>query len=588
MMEATTWTTAHPIKKRATAGMAMAERQHAGGVIDSETLQRWARTCADSLTRQKDEINRLNVFPIPDSDTGSNMAFTMSSAVSALDHALRERERTRNRAQSTPSSTVHRRREMALTTAEVATVLAIGATKGSRGNSGVVLSQLLRGLAESAKSGPLDGTSVRDALSNSLRFVQAAIVNPVEGTVITVLRSAAAAATSAAQTSDRAGVVAHAARCAAKRALERTPSQLPVLRHAGVVDAGGRGLLVLLDELDRALAGATDATDHSHVGRPGTGAGTTSVVHKSSATIADGGTPGALSPTEIEVMFFIDGADLGELREFLTPRGDSLIVGAMTESSARIHIHTVDAGEVIEGAYERGAVSDLKVEVIHPTGPEQVRNADASRPRLRSVLAVVPSHEAATFFGKAGADTVVVTRPTINPGETECRPDERGDTYYCDLLREAITQEAVDEVVLLTNGVIDPRLIRDCVPDVVIVPSASLCAGVAAMAVHDPSQSLAADTAGMIDAAQETTTIIISDDDVVGGDPHCDLTPPPAVTHAWATVSELLATGGELVTVISGSEHWTRVVQQLPRREGAEYSFFTVEGCGAALMIGVE
>lgn len=108
------------------------------------------------------------------------------------------------------------------------------------------------------------------------------------------------------------------------------------------------------------------------------------------------------------------------------------------------------------------------------------------------------------------------------------------------------------------------------------------------MAVHDPSQSLAADTAGMIDAAQETTTIIISDDDVVGGDPHCDLTPPPAVTHAWATVSELLATGGELVTVISGSEHWTRVVQQLPRREGAEYSFFTVEGCGAALMIGVE
>ena len=160
-------------------------------------LQRWARACAQTLARQKEEINRLNVFPVPDSDTGSNMAFTMASAVSALDHAVREREVKKSRSRAGNSAGIgsrpHRDDDTELTTSEAAIALAIGATKGSRGNSGVVLSQLLRGLAESAQDGPLDGASVCDALSNSLRFVQAAIVNPVEGTVITVLRSAAAA-----------------------------------------------------------------------------------------------------------------------------------------------------------------------------------------------------------------------------------------------------------------------------------------------------------------------------------------------------------------------------------------------------------
>lgn len=175
--------------------------------IDSTTLQRWARACAHTLARQKEEINRLNVFPVPDSDTGSNMAFTMASAVSALDHALREREmkKSRSRAGNGAQSGTDLTTDASLTTSEAAIALAIGATKGSRGNSGVVLSQLLRGLAESAQAGPLNGTSVCDALSNSLRFVQAAIVNPVEGTVITVLRSAAAAATSAAQSTDKCG-----------------------------------------------------------------------------------------------------------------------------------------------------------------------------------------------------------------------------------------------------------------------------------------------------------------------------------------------------------------------------------------------
>ena len=598
--------------------------------IDSTTLQRWARACAHTLARQKEEINRLNVFPVPDSDTGSNMAFTMASAVSALDHALREREmkKSRSRAGNGAQSGTDLTTDASLTTSEAAIALAIGATKGSRGNSGVVLSQLLRGLAESAQAGPLNGTSVCDALSNSLRFVQAAIVNPVEGTVITVLRSAAAAATSAAQSTDSAGAVAHAARLAASRALERTPSQLPVLRRAGVVDAGGRGLVVLLEELERVLttrdgdswdggfsdvgindvdinaftpahiggknswtsdgelstgsgqlhpdSSASDRVNASRTPAPGTG---NDEIGGGSSSVGNSA-PNA-SASQLEVMFFIENTDLEDLRTFLVPLGDSLIVGALTDHSARIHIHTNRAGDVISGAYERGDVSKLTVETLHQVSADRPSSLQTARPRLRSVLAVVPSEDAAAFFGRAGADTVVI------------EADENvADQDQYEVVCEAIEKEVVDEVVLVTNGIVDPNEVDGRLANVVVVPASSLCAGLAAMAVHDPSQSLDADAAAMVDAARGTTTMTLSYDDLGhrsdGESTSAELPPPPEVIRAWKTVSELLEKGGELVTVISGDDHWSQVMQSLPQSDTSEYSFFTIPKCGAAVMIGVE
>ena len=598
--------------------------------IDSTTLQRWARACAHTLARQKEEINRLNVFPVPDSDTGSNMAFTMASAVSALDHALREREmkKSRSRAGNGAQSGTDLTTDASLTTSEAAIALAIGATKGSRGNSGVVLSQLLRGLAESAQAGPLNGTSVCDALSNSLRFVQAAIVNPVEGTVITVLRSAAAAATSAAQSTDSAGAVAHAARLAASRALERTPSQLPVLRRAGVVDAGGRGLVVLLEELERVLttrdgdswdggfsdvgindvdinaftpahiggknswtsdgelstgsgqlhpdSSASDRVNASRTPAPGTG---NDEIGGGSSSVGNSA-PNA-SASQLEVMFFIENTDLEDLRTFLVPLGDSLIVGALTDQSARIHIHTNRAGDVISGAYERGDVSKLTVETLHQVSADRPSSLQTARPRLRSVLAVVPSEDAAAFFGRAGADTVVI------------EADENvADQDQYEVVCEAIEKEVVDEVVLVTNGIVDPNEVDGRLANVVVVPASSLCAGLAAMAVHDPSQSLDADAAAMVDAARGTTTMTLSYDDLGhrsdGESTSAELPPPPEVIRAWKTVSELLEKGGELVTVISGDDHWSQVMQSLPQSDTSEYSFFTIPKCGAAVMIGVE
>lgn len=585
--------------------------------IDSTTLQRWARACAHTLSRQKEEINRLNVFPVPDSDTGSNMAFTMASAVSALDHALREREikkgRSRARNSAEADSYSQRDDDTELTTPEAAIALAIGATKGSRGNSGVVLSQLLRGLAESAQAGPLNGASVCNALSNSLHFVQAAIVNPVEGTVITVLRSAAAAATSAAQSTDSAGAVTHAARLAASRALERTPSQLPVLRRAGVVDAGGRGLVVMLEELERVLttrAGEIDDVDMNAFNFPHgdrktawtnddglvtgsdpsgldvLGNDEVNVMRVSAPCTENGETDAREAETssvasQIEVMFFIENTDLEDLRKFLVPLGDSLIVGALTDHSARIHIHTNRAGDVISGAYDRGGVSELTVEPLHQVSANRPSSLQTARPRLRSVLAVVPSEDAAAFFGRAGADTVVIDANA-----------NAGDQHQYGSVRETIEKEDVDEIVLVTNGIVDPNDVDGLMPSVVVVPASSLCAGLAAMAVHDPSQSLDADASAMIDAARGTTTITLSDDDMGGrrdGEPTItEPSPPSAAIRAWDTVSELLETGGELVTVISCDDYWSRMMQSLPQSDTAEYSFFTIAKCGAAVMIGVE
>ena len=159
-------------------------------------------------------------------------------------------------------------------------------------------------------------------------------------------------------------------------------------------------------------------------------------------------------------------------------------------------------------------------------------------------------------------------------------------------MREAIEKEYVDEVVLVTNGIVDPNEVDGCMPNVVVVPASSLCAGLAAMAVHDPSQSLDADAAAMVDAARGTTTMTLGYDDMgdrSDGEPtSTELAPTPAVIRAWETVSDLLEKGGELVTVISGDDHCSQVMQSLPQSDNAEYSFFTIPKCGAAVMIGVE
>lgn len=300
--------------------------------ITGDVLVRWARLATSALQDAREEINALNVFPVPDSDTGSNMAHTMQAA-------LAEAEQLSETASFQ----------------DIAQALATGAVRGARGNSGVVLSQVFRGLA--GVTGPsADLADVASSLNTAVRLVTEAIADPQEGTVLTVLRVAAEAASAPDATIDRVII-------AANRALAETPSQLAELRRAGVVDAGGRGLCVILGALGDALSGGIGEHIAPDI-----------EVHGS----------------YLEVMFYFQSDTFDE--DVTAFDGDSFMVARDTPSSGTIHVHTRRAGELITEAFSRGTVTHLRIEAL----PED--------PRESHVDIVVPdvAHE---FFPEASTLT---------------------------------------------------------------------------------------------------------------------------------------------------------------------------------------
>lgn len=457
----------------------------------------WAEQAAAGLTRHKDEINELNVFPIPDSDTGSNMTATMESAVNRMhqDHG------------DARSAAVTR-----TTVADIAGSLAAGAVTGARGNSGLVLSQFLRALADSAAASHRDElpvTALPGMLHRAEKLVRRAVSVPVEGTIITVLHAAAEQASKSLESADpeepvTAADVVRATRDAAMEALAATTSQLPELASAGVVDAGGRGLVVILDALVDALSGkepvSSDGEDGS--GKAGDGVGD---VDRQTA-----GSPGRTPAAEIEVMFTYQGDDrrLDELREQLNLRGNSVvIVPGETTGTWRVHVHTVHGGALIELAYRTGVVSDLVLEVL----PE-VKEPEPSQ-GTAPVLALAPEGGLREMFASAGA--------TAGDTQTIIAEFERRGTGC----------------IVLTNGQDTTELfgrLSSATGEATVVDTESFVGGLAALAVYSPTADLDENAEEMADAVSAQRWR-----ETDGG--------PGALN---AIVEDLLADGGELVTVL--------------------------------------
>lgn len=478
--------------------------------LDGRGLYRWAARSVRVLTERRAEINALNVFPVPDSDTGSNMAYTMEAALAAVEEVA-DKDRS--------------------DVVVVARALATGSVRGARGNSGVVLSQVLRGVAEAVQTEPFGGRTIADALTIAVSLVAAAITDPVEGTVVTVLRAAAGAATQAqAQGTDTVGV-AEAATDAARLALARTPSQLAVLREAGVVDAGGTGLVVLLESMMAELTGAP-ATERSAAVEPD---------------------PSHGAPGYLEVMFLLtaDPESTASLESELAPLGDSLLV-ARGEGEAQFHIHTRDAGAVIEAAFARGKVSGLRLEVL-PGQPVVDKPA-------RILLALTPPGAIAELYRGAGAKVVEVTA---------------GDDAVSDVLA-TIRRSGAREVVLLPNGLLGRRELaavdnatRALEQSITLLPTSRLVSGIAALTMHDAAQPLATATYEMGEAASAMRTAVLR------RAPKAALTPAgpcakgdilaevhgevlsvadDVATAIEATARRLLEAGGEQVTVFAADD----------------------------------
>jgi len=292
--------------------------------LSASDLRAVVATYAKLLRSHKEVINRLNVYPVPDGDTGTNMTLTVESVVEALE-PLGE----------------------TATLAEVGQAIAHGSLMGARGNSGVILSQLLRGLVEGWRAeGGVAPAQLATSMAHADDLARHAVVRPVEGTILSVARAAAEGA--------KEGVahlttLVHKARDRAREALARTPDQLPILKQAGVVDSGGTGLLLLMDALCHVVAGDP---------LPVAPSAASIVVHVPAEA------PGQedISALRYEVMYLLEAEDatVPAFREVWAGLGDSIvIVGG--EGLYNCHIHTDDVGAAIEAALDAGRPREIKV-----------------------------------------------------------------------------------------------------------------------------------------------------------------------------------------------------------------------------------
>lgn len=524
--------------------------------LDGAAVRRWAATCCDELAAHRDEIDGLNVFPVPDQDTGSNLLATMRAGLDAVLAVQRDAE-TAPPADPGAGTAVTAAGTAA---ADTAAALARGALMGARGNSGVIVSQVLRGLAESLAQMPeLDGAALRDGLRRASELATAAVSEPTPGTVLTVLQAAAHA--TATVRSDDLCEVASAAAAAAACALADTPRQLAVLARAGVVDAGGQGLVLVLEAL------LTVITERPP--RP--------VTPASAARPAPPARPGD-EPAEYgyEVMYLLDGTDdarVTALRAELTGLGDCVVLvgsgaapGQGTAALWNVHVHCSDVGAAIEAGVRAGRPHRITVErFADQAGPDQIcrgrsRPGPAGPGRYpggRAVLAMVCGAGVAELLR---AETVATVPADCTVADLLAALGDTGAAHVTLLAGPGSAAGVAETAVALA---------RRAGQEVVVVPTASAVQTLAAIAVHDAAQRVADDIVAMTEAAaatrrgeltvagQEALTwagrcrpgdlLGMVDDEVVLIDRNLEVA-------ACGLVDRLLSTGGELVTVLLGRQ----------------------------------
>ncbi|MET8679462.1 DAK2 domain-containing protein [Streptomyces sp. NPDC004647] len=572
--------------------------------LDATTVRTWCGLALEALGEAREGIDAINVYPVADGDTGTNLYLTVESAAQAVDAVFAAHAAVAD--------------DTGPALPDAVRAMAHGALIGARGNSGTILAQLLRGMAEvlaapagdgAGKSagrargarrapvvvppglpGPLgmpglpgiatsggDAERLRRALRRAAESAYQAVAHPVEGTVLTV---ATAAADAAERAEGGASVVARAAYEGACAALEATPGQLDVLRRAGVVDAGGCGLVTVLGSLVEAVSGETamgpigaaERGEGSATGRPGR----PEHVQRGPSAIGSGGAlgPGGRAPAgpAYEVIYLLEADDesVAELRRRLDELGDSLVVVG-GDGLWNVHVHVDDAGAAVEAGVHAGRPYRIRIthfDAAVPTGAEVCTPGDGTggdpqgqRERAaRAVVAVVPGEGLAALCLEAGATVV-----TARPGE----PPASGELF------QAIRRAHAREVVLLPNDA-DLRHTAAAAAEqartegvrVALIPTRSSVQGIAALAVHEPGRRFDEDVVAMTAAAGATRYaelavaerqswtmagvcqagdvlgLIDGDVVVIGAD---------LAGTAATLLDRMLAAGGEMVTLVLGS-----------------------------------
>jgi len=443
--------------------------------LGADDLRHVIESFRDALRLHQTAVNRLNVYPVPDGDTGSNMALTLASVVAELDTAEPDLEAT-------------------------CKAISHGSLMGARGNSGVILSQILRGLADVVRAcdGTIDGRVLAEGLAAAAEGAYGAVMRPVEGTILTVVRETAeAAAAAVAAGADLLGVL-EAAREGGYASLERTPELLSVLADAGVVDAGGAGFVLLID----AALLVVDGRPLPEPPEVDELAEAIAVAH------GDGHGEGGIADLRYEVMYFLEAPDetIPWFKDVWAGIGDSIVVVG-GDGIWNCHIHTDDIGASIEAALDCGRprnirITDLLEQVEEEKwvregsgGPEDEESPLARTPATTAVVAVSVGDGIRRIFHSLGVQQIVSGGQSMNPSTKQ--------------LLEAVEACPSDCVLILPNNKniipVAEQVDAHTSKTVRVVPTRGISEGFAALVAYDPEADIEANAAALAESADAVT-----------------------------------------------------------------------------------
>ena len=501
-------------------------------LLKAQDLKRVMQRYLDRLRQYREALNRLNVYPVPDGDTGTNMTLTVESVVEAAGGAE--------------------------SMDQLASAIAHGSLMGAQGNSGIILSQILRGLADAFRNEPSVGTAqLVDALDRAATAAYRAVGRPVEGTILTVLREAAAAA-SEAQTPEGESLAEFLERVyrRAQESLENTPELLPVLKEAGVVDAGGAGFLLLLVAFLEEVTGEDVVLPEA-------------IFAAATAQLIAPAESGAHSVADLryEVMFLLrsDEPSAGDrLRDSWAPLGDSIVVVG-DGGTWNCHIHTDAIGPSIEAGIAVGRPDRIKITDLLEQAADEAHHRSASFEALPGfaeapvgVVAIASGPGIVALFRDAGVQGVVVGGQTMNPSVRD--------------VLTVVEDVAADDVIVLPNNKnivgVAQQLDALTTKSVSVVPTRSMPEGLAAMLAYLPSKDVATTVAAMQRAADDcgwgevtqavrdavTPAGVIRQGDWLGiVDGEVSVIAPGLTQAAVGVLDGLVEDDAEIVTVFVGS-----------------------------------
>lgn len=510
--------------------------------IDGQALQQMLIGAAAVVEKHKQQINELNVFPVPDGDTGTNMSMTLNTAAAEL------------------------QKLNGATLTKVADTAASAMLRGARGNSGVILSLLLRGISKSLKGlEECDGAQLAAALQGGVDAAYKAVMKPTEGTILTVARVSAEDALAAAETDSDFEAVLAAAYASAADALAQTIHQNPVLEKAGVVDAGGKGWLYVLEAMLAVTRGETIAA----------AAGAVTVKEQADFTDFDTEDITFAYDTVFIVRKAYEDIDLSPLRRYLDTIGDSIVIGEDDESF-KVHVHTNIPGSALTESQKYGTLELAKIENMQMQHDdlaagkkarstddleedEEVPQGVAAPEKRYGMVAVCAGAGLADVFRELGADNIIEGGQTMNPSTQD--------------ILEKINATPSETVFVFPNNKNIIMAAEQTVPltekKVIVIPSKTVPQGISAMLMFDPDAEEDDTVAAMTDAMQNVTTMQITyaarDSDFDGHDIHAGEylalygsalfgNDPDVSKLLGALADKLKDEGSEFITVYYGAD----------------------------------